>query len=108
MLMRPLSGLLHVRGLVSGQRITRAVVSMPIFLALFAVVASALAAAPAFAARGHVFERSFGEEGEGAGQFKEPSGVAVNQESGDVYVVDSGNKRVECSRRRVWRRRVCC
>ena len=36
MLMRPLSGLLHVRGLVSGQRITRAVVSMPIFLALFA------------------------------------------------------------------------
>jgi len=48
MLMRPLLGLLHVRGLVSGQRITRAVVSMPIFLALFAVLA--LAAAPAFAA----------------------------------------------------------
>jgi hypothetical protein len=34
MMMRPLLGLLHVRGLVSGQRITRAVVSMPIFLAM--------------------------------------------------------------------------
>ena len=34
MMMRPLLGLLHVRGLVSGQRITRAVVSMPIFLAV--------------------------------------------------------------------------
>jgi hypothetical protein len=34
MMMRPLLGLLHVRGLVSGQRITRAVVSMPIFLVM--------------------------------------------------------------------------
>jgi hypothetical protein len=64
MMMRPLLGLLHVRGLVSGQRITRAVVSMPIFLAMLAVVASALAAVPAFAARGHVFESSFGSAGE--------------------------------------------
>ena len=35
--------------------------SMPIFLAMFAVLA--LDAAPAFAARGHVFESSIGSEG---------------------------------------------
>ena len=37
MMMRPLLGLLHVRGLVSGQRISRAVVSMPVFLATIIV-----------------------------------------------------------------------
>ena len=43
----------------------------------------------------HVFERSFGSEGTGSGQFKEPVGVAVNDVTHDVYVVDSGNNRVE-------------
>jgi hypothetical protein len=44
---------------------------------------------------------SFGEPGSGPGQFKEPVGVAVNDATGleagegDVYVVDSGNDRVE-------------
>ena len=37
MLMRTLLGLLNVRGLVSGQRIARAIVSIPIFLALMQV-----------------------------------------------------------------------
>jgi hypothetical protein len=37
----------------------------------------------------------FGTEGEGAGQFNEPGGVAVEQVSGDVYVVDGNNNRVE-------------
>lgn len=37
----------------------------------------------------------FAVEGEGAGQVHEPSGIAVNQESGDVYLVDSQNNRVE-------------
>jgi len=63
---------------------------------LVAVVAVlVLAVASAVAARGHEFEGSFGEEGEGAGQLKEPAGVAVNEATGDVYVVDKGNKRVE-------------
>jgi NHL repeat len=86
------------RGIIRPFRLLRRsvfVVSMPLFLAMLVVVASALAAAPAFAARGHVFAGSFGSEGEGAGQFKEPQGVAVNQESGDVYVADRGNDRVE-------------
>jgi DNA-binding beta-propeller fold protein YncE len=54
---------------------------------------------PALAARGHVFSGTFGEpcvvEPCGAGQFKEPSGVAVNEASGQVYVLDQGDSRIE-------------
>ncbi|HEV3321725.1 MAG TPA: hypothetical protein VG147_05970, partial [Solirubrobacteraceae bacterium] len=49
----------------------------------------------ALGARGHVFGSSFGKEGSGAGEFKESSAVAVNEATGDVYVVDRGNNRVE-------------
>ena len=54
--------------------------------------------------RGHVFAFSFGEAGVGAGQFRfegaafkvsEAAGIAVSEASGDVYVVDRGNDRVE-------------
>jgi hypothetical protein len=38
---------------------------------------------------------SFGEAGSGAGQFVEPHGVAVDQESGDVWIVDRNNNRLE-------------
>ena len=59
----------------------------------------ALSAAPALAA--HVLSSSFGgpcvvkplEPCEG--KFSGPSGVAVNEETGDVYVVNKGNNRVE-------------
>jgi hypothetical protein len=60
-----------------------------------------LCGAPAFAARGYVFEGSFGSEGSEAGKLKDPAGVAVNDSTGlepaagDVYVVDEGNNRVE-------------
>jgi hypothetical protein len=37
----------------------------------------------------------FGSEGEGAGQFTEPQGIAIVQESGEVVLVDSANNRVE-------------
>lgn len=53
------------------------------------------APALALSQRGHVFSFSFGKKGSGAGQFVKPSGVAVNDASGDVYVVDAGNNRVE-------------
>jgi DNA-binding beta-propeller fold protein YncE len=36
-----------------------------------------------------------GTAGSGTGQFKEPAGIAVNQSTGDVYVVDQGNNRVQ-------------
>ena len=52
--------------------------------------ASALAAAPALA-----LPSSFGTEGEGAGQISNPQGVAVDQETGDVYVADTANARVD-------------
>jgi hypothetical protein len=38
---------------------------------------------------------SFGSAGSGAGQFQTPVGVAFQQSSGNVYVADSGNARVE-------------
>jgi len=54
--------------------------------------------------RGHVFAFSFGGEGEGAGEFRfengtfkhdEAAGIAVSEATGDVYVVDRGNDRIE-------------
>lgn len=54
-----------------------------------------LSSAPALAKEVHVYESSFGSEGAGPGQFSEPAGVAVNDVTHDVYVVDRGNGRVE-------------
>jgi len=57
---------------------------------------------PALAAdRGHVFSKTFGGPCAGPGgtcepgQLKEPSGVAVNDETGQVYVLNQGNGRIE-------------
>jgi DNA-binding beta-propeller fold protein YncE len=53
----------------------------------------------ALAARGHVFEKSFGTPCASGpcpgGALKEPSGVAVDEAAGGVYVADKGNDRVE-------------
>ena len=49
--------------------------------------------APAPATTVHVFSSSFG--GSGASALSSPSGVAVNDATEDVYVVDKGNNRVE-------------
>ncbi|NIN67110.1 MAG: phospholipid carrier-dependent glycosyltransferase, partial [Anaerolineae bacterium] len=49
--------------------------------------------ASATAIGGVAFEGSWGELGDGPGQFKEPRGVAVSLE-GTVYVADTGNGRV--------------
>jgi DNA-binding beta-propeller fold protein YncE len=61
-----------------------------LLVAAFAGSAPALAAQP-----GHVFAFAFGSRGSGQGQFLTPSGVAVSDSSGDVYVSDSGGGRVE-------------
>lgn len=60
----------------------------------------AIAGVSAFAKKVYVPGPSFGSEGSGSGQFKEPTSVAVNDSlveanAGDVYVVDRGNHRVE-------------
>jgi hypothetical protein len=72
---------------------------------LLGLAVSLLAPAGASAARAHVFKFSFGGPGEGAGQLSldDPSGkggspgsgVAVNNTSHDVYVADTGNRRVD-------------
>ena len=75
-------------------------------LAALAVVSALWCSAPGawgLSQRGHVFGSAFGEPGEGSGQFRfgggpklaEPAGVAVNEATGDVYVVDGGNHRIE-------------
>ena len=61
------------------------------------------APALAFSQRGHVFGFAFGGEGQGAGEFRfegvakhaEAAGIAVDEATGDLYVVDRGNDRVE-------------
>ncbi len=52
------------------------------------------APASALSQRGHVFSFSYGSKVSGEGGFSEPSGVAVNDVTGDVYVADHLNKRV--------------
>jgi NHL repeat len=60
-----------------------------------AVLLLAVASVPAFALQSHAFSSSFGSTGSGNGQFSGPNGVAVDQSTGDVYVADSANNRVE-------------
>ena len=67
--------------------------------ALIATVLLA-SASPATAARGHVPCPECSFTPSGANELKEPAGVAVNEStgepaSGDVYVADKGNRRVE-------------
>jgi DNA-binding beta-propeller fold protein YncE len=54
-----------------------------------------LCCASAVAKEVHVYNSSFGKEGSGSGEFNGPMGIAVNDTTHDVYVVDSGNNRVE-------------
>jgi hypothetical protein len=56
-----------------------------------------LGSAPPALAAGAPFESlsSFGSAGTGSGQFETPYGVAVEASTGDVFVADVGNKRVE-------------
>ena len=60
-----------------------------------AMVLAAAGSAPALKERGHVFGSTFGGAGSGAGEFLQPSGVAVDEASGDVYVVDRANARID-------------
>src|ERR1700729_3272193 len=66
-------------------------------LAALCALATALLlfSAAALAQREHTFSSSFGSPGSGEGQLSRPGQLAVNEETGDVYVVDRGNQRVE-------------
>jgi DNA-binding beta-propeller fold protein YncE len=70
-------------------------VARVVLCALLAALGVLLASssASAFSQRGHEFKGSFPAAGE-EGQLKGPTGVAVNEATGDTYVVDSGNNRL--------------
>ncbi len=93
-------GLMNARGL--GSRIVgarwsgfaRVLCASLASLVVLAVAGTCLATS-AFAGEGYGVRSTFGSAGTGNGEFEGPLGVAVNQESGDVYVTDSGNRRVE-------------
>jgi hypothetical protein len=61
------------------------------------VVLALLVAAPAQAKETHVFKESFASAGAGNGQLAlaAHSGLAINSETEDLYVADTGNGRVE-------------
>lgn len=61
-------------------------------LLVVAIVGALVSASPAAAGQRHVFAGAF-EGGEGG--LSEPDGVAVSEATGDVYVADRGNNRIE-------------
>ncbi len=71
--------------------------SMSMTLACLSLLAGCVlfCSASAQALTVQTFAGSFGSQGSGAGQFKEPVSIAVNDTTHDVYVVDSANNRVE-------------
>ena len=73
----------------------RACRSLLAFCLSVGAVALWSASAQALIERGHVFGFSFAGAGSGAGQLAGPGEVAVNEATGDVYVVDRANSRIE-------------
>jgi len=72
------------------------------FLVLLGALSLTSAPALALSQRGHAFSFAFGEPGKttktkeaGPGQFYEPTAIAVNNSTGEVYVADRRNKRVQ-------------
>ncbi len=65
--------------------------------ALLATLLLTSAPASAIGQRGHVYspELSFGAPGKAAGQFEHATGIAVDDATGDFYVADRGNNRVQ-------------
>ena len=85
------SALLHPQGTGAPARVARRVFPA-VFAALLVV---AVMSAPARAERQNVFGKSFGQAGPAAGQMEDPTGVAVNDATHDIYVADTGNHRVD-------------
>jgi hypothetical protein len=79
------------------ERLSRRAVAASLATPVVLVGVLALASGPALAFSGYpgVPNVVFGAPGAGAGQLSGPTGVAVDELSGDVYVADAGNNRVE-------------
>ena len=61
--------------------------------AVVALLALSVTASSARAALAH--SATFARPGAGAGQLSSPAGIAINQATGDIYVADSANARVD-------------
>jgi hypothetical protein len=72
--------------------IGRALATVGVTASVFAVFAAPSLAHFVYASAS---TSTFGSEGSGAGQFKRPQGVAIDEATEDVYVVDEGDNRVE-------------
>ena len=73
-------------------------IGLSVVLALLVAVITVVGPAPNPAAAVElppVFSLKWGTSGSGNGQFNSPYGVAVDSSSGNVYVVDTGNRRVQ-------------
>jgi sugar lactone lactonase YvrE len=75
--------------------IARRSVSLALVWLCAAAGALVWCSAPALGQRLHEFSKSFGSAGSGDGQLMRPGELAVNEETGEVYVTDRGNGRVE-------------
>src|SRR4051812_12858670 len=63
---------------------------------LLALSVACLALIQAAAAHGEItYQTSFGSGGSEAGQFSEPASVSIDNSTGDVYVADNGNNRIQ-------------
>ncbi len=88
-------------GLLRGRGAGAPALRLAILSATLTAAFLALTAAPALAARGHEFDPSLSlgkpctEVVCAPGELKEPSAVAVNEATDQVYVLDQGNDRVE-------------
>jgi len=72
------------------------VLRLPVaILSGLALMLAICAPASAISQQGHRFVLSFGEPGHGSEQLEHPSGIAVNAQSGDIYVADRDNNRVQ-------------
>jgi hypothetical protein len=76
--------------MIAGRLLSRTLVSLCVAGVLLSVWSS-----PALAQRKHVFGFAFASAGAGDGQLERPGAVVVNEATGDVYVLDRGNGRVE-------------
>ncbi len=76
---------------------TRTRAARLLVLAAAAVAAMLAHASPAFALNTHLLAGSFGERGLGTGQLELAfnSGIAIDDATHDVYVADTGNRRVD-------------
>ena len=75
-------------------RLLRATVLALTLLTVLAVTGT-VPPASALPAQGHTFGFAFGSPGAGEGQFVNPTEVAVDEATNELYVVDEGGERVE-------------